>query len=182
MKISLSTRFIESGIIILPCFVTITLETASGTLVPAARNVIPMTLSGMRNVSPEEKSLCLFQNLGCRRTILTYDGDHPRDHVGCAADPGHAHGESDQVQSGEALAVGNGEPQDGPYGRRDHFPRRATAHVLFLFDGHSYCALWKQTHVMKVGGFSAIYFLWALKSIAWKTPESVGQPKVRSHF
>jgi hypothetical protein len=30
-----------------------TLETASGTLVPAARKVIPMTLSGILRVSPE---------------------------------------------------------------------------------------------------------------------------------
>jgi len=33
-----------------------TLETASGTLVPAARKVIPMTLSGILRVSPETKS------------------------------------------------------------------------------------------------------------------------------
>lgn len=36
-----------------PCFATITLETASGTLVPAARNVIPITESGIFSVSPE---------------------------------------------------------------------------------------------------------------------------------
>jgi hypothetical protein len=38
----------------LPCLATITLETASGTLVPAARNVIPITESGIFNVSPEK--------------------------------------------------------------------------------------------------------------------------------
>jgi len=37
-----------------PCLATITLETASGTLVPAARNVIPITESGIFRVSPEE--------------------------------------------------------------------------------------------------------------------------------
>ena len=36
----------------LPCLATMTLETASGTLVPAARNVIPITESGIFNVSP----------------------------------------------------------------------------------------------------------------------------------
>lgn len=36
----------------LPCLATITEETASGTLVPAARNVIPITESGMFNVLP----------------------------------------------------------------------------------------------------------------------------------
>lgn len=40
----------------LPCLATITLETASGTLVPAARNVIPITESGIFNVSPIEKN------------------------------------------------------------------------------------------------------------------------------
>lgn len=37
---------------IIPCFATITLETASGTLVPAAKNVIPITESGIFKVSP----------------------------------------------------------------------------------------------------------------------------------
>lgn len=36
----------------LPCLATITEETASGTLVPAAKNVIPITESGMFNVLP----------------------------------------------------------------------------------------------------------------------------------
>lgn len=36
-----------------PCFATITLDTASGTDVPAARKVIPITESGIINVSPE---------------------------------------------------------------------------------------------------------------------------------
>lgn len=38
----------------LPCLVTITLETASGTLVPAAKKVKPITESGISNVSPEK--------------------------------------------------------------------------------------------------------------------------------
>lgn len=38
----------------IPCFATITLETASGTLVPAAKNVMPITESGIFNVSPEK--------------------------------------------------------------------------------------------------------------------------------
>lgn len=38
-----------------PWFVTITLETASGTLVPAAKNVRPITESGMLMVSPRRK-------------------------------------------------------------------------------------------------------------------------------
>lgn len=38
----------------LPCLATITEETASGTLVPAAKNVIPITESGMFNVLPIE--------------------------------------------------------------------------------------------------------------------------------
>lgn len=33
-----------------------TLDTASGTLVPAARNVIPMTESGMVKVSPGNRN------------------------------------------------------------------------------------------------------------------------------
>lgn len=37
----------------IPWFVTITLDTASGTLVPAAKNVKPITESGISNVSPE---------------------------------------------------------------------------------------------------------------------------------
>lgn len=36
----------------LPCFATITLETASGTDVPAAKKVMPITESGIRRVSP----------------------------------------------------------------------------------------------------------------------------------
>lgn len=39
----------------LPCLATITLDTASGTLVPAARNVMPITESGIFNVSPANK-------------------------------------------------------------------------------------------------------------------------------
>lgn len=39
----------------LPCFATITLDTASGTLVPAAKNVIPITESGIFRVSPVKK-------------------------------------------------------------------------------------------------------------------------------
>lgn len=35
-----------------PCFVTMTLDTASGTLVPAAKNVKPIIESGMFAVSP----------------------------------------------------------------------------------------------------------------------------------
>lgn len=35
-----------------PCLVTMTLDTASGTLVPAAKNVRPMIESGMSAVSP----------------------------------------------------------------------------------------------------------------------------------
>lgn len=42
-------------LIIIPCFATITLDTASGTLVPAARKVMPITESGIFSVSPEEK-------------------------------------------------------------------------------------------------------------------------------
>lgn len=38
-----------------PCLATMTLETASGTLVPAAKNVIPITESGIFNVSPNYK-------------------------------------------------------------------------------------------------------------------------------
>lgn len=38
----------------LPCLATMTEETASGTLVPAAKNVIPITESGMFNVLPIE--------------------------------------------------------------------------------------------------------------------------------
>lgn len=44
-----------------PCFATITLDTASGTLVPAARKVMPITESGILSVSPgrtHEKILC----------------------------------------------------------------------------------------------------------------------------
>lgn len=37
----------------LPCLATMTLDTASGTLVPAAKNVIPITESGMFNVLPK---------------------------------------------------------------------------------------------------------------------------------
>lgn len=37
-----------------PCLVTMTLDTASGTLVPAAKNVRPMIESGMSAVSPVE--------------------------------------------------------------------------------------------------------------------------------
>lgn len=48
---TLNTYFINNC---LPCFATITLETASGTLVPAARKVIPITESGIFNVSPEK--------------------------------------------------------------------------------------------------------------------------------
>lgn len=36
----------------LPFFATMTLETASGTEVPAAKKVIPITESGIINVSP----------------------------------------------------------------------------------------------------------------------------------
>jgi hypothetical protein len=36
----------------LPLFVTITLETASGMLIPAAKNVRPITESGIFRVSP----------------------------------------------------------------------------------------------------------------------------------
>lgn len=46
-----------------PCFATITLETASGTLVPAARNVIPITESGIFNVSPENSVVKIMWNL-----------------------------------------------------------------------------------------------------------------------
>lgn len=42
-------------VFLLPCFATITLETASGTLVPAAKNVMPITESGIFNVSPREQ-------------------------------------------------------------------------------------------------------------------------------
>jgi len=37
----------------IPCFATITLDTASGTLVPAARKVMPITESGIFSVSPK---------------------------------------------------------------------------------------------------------------------------------
>lgn len=39
----------------LPNLATITLDTASGTLVPAAKNVSPITESGMFKVSPERR-------------------------------------------------------------------------------------------------------------------------------
>lgn len=38
----------------LPSRATITLATVSGMLVPAARSVIPMTVSGIPSVSPEQ--------------------------------------------------------------------------------------------------------------------------------
>lgn len=47
--VNLSNLLVEKS---LPCLATMTLETASGTLVPAARKVIPMTLSGILRVSP----------------------------------------------------------------------------------------------------------------------------------
>jgi len=45
----------------LPCLATITLETASGTLVPAAKNVIPITESGIFKVSPKKFSFLLIR-------------------------------------------------------------------------------------------------------------------------
>lgn len=39
----------------IPCLATMTLDTASGTLVPAAKNVIPITESGIFSVSPMVK-------------------------------------------------------------------------------------------------------------------------------
>lgn len=49
----------------LPLFATITLDTASGTLVPAARNVMPITESGIFSVSPrmKQKIIHLAKNL-----------------------------------------------------------------------------------------------------------------------
>lgn len=46
----------------IPCFATITLDTASGTLVPAARKVMPITESGIFSVSPERNKIHLYRN------------------------------------------------------------------------------------------------------------------------
>lgn len=45
---------------LLPCLATITLETASGTLVPAAKNVMPITESGIFNVSPKLNNISIL--------------------------------------------------------------------------------------------------------------------------
>lgn len=50
-----------------PWFVTMTLETASGTLVPAARNVSPITESGISIVSPMHVSKAIHKH-----TIVCY--------------------------------------------------------------------------------------------------------------
>jgi len=62
----------------LPCFATITLETASGTLVPAAKKVIPITESGIRSVSPKNKTKLLLFKPGsaCNfmiRSLFSYE-------------------------------------------------------------------------------------------------------------
>lgn len=44
---------------ILPWFVTMTLEVASGTLIPAARKVRPMTESGIPHVFPRKKKFTM---------------------------------------------------------------------------------------------------------------------------
>ena len=54
MCIISSTRLISQqyNTNIRPCLATMTLAIASGTLVPAAKNVMPIILSGMSNVNP----------------------------------------------------------------------------------------------------------------------------------
>lgn len=86
---------IEILLIIIPCLATITLETASGTDVPAAKNVIPITESGIFKVSPE------IQNRTCQNELLhknyfkmyifTYDGYHPCDQIRKRSNPYNAH-------------------------------------------------------------------------------------------
>lgn len=89
----------------LPWFVTITLETASGTLVPAAKNVKPMTESGIFNVSPE-KTNCLYFFSSNYYLIVTYGGDKPGGNIRSDSDPKDAHQKSDDVQTGVFSAVG----------------------------------------------------------------------------
>lgn len=57
-RISNVFELIDDDMPIAPCpwLVTITLDTASGKDVPAARNVKPITESGTLAVSPDEKS------------------------------------------------------------------------------------------------------------------------------
>lgn len=70
----------------IPRLATMTLETASGTLVPAAKNVIPITESGIFKVSPEIGEgrildFLVFSSLASRLPIIviihatTYDSD-----------------------------------------------------------------------------------------------------------
>lgn len=98
-----------------------TLETASGMLVPAARKVIPITESGIFSVCPgtPNNHKMMADKASKKRT---YDSNHPSHDVGQGADPDNAHdeGEREPLLEARLLAVGDGEHEDEVDGPREH--------------------------------------------------------------
>lgn len=100
----------------LPCRETIRLEMTSGMEVPTARKLrgrkhfsqsIFLRLAGNNKIPQAHDRIWDAQR-------VSDDRDHPRQHVGDAADPGHAHDEGEGVEL-DALAetgVGNGEEEE----------------------------------------------------------------------